>query len=369
MAIYIFNIVLTTLLSWVWTKSDKKMKRVVFILMLVMPVLIAGLRTVGTDYYNYMYRFDIIKMGYFDAKEFSFLYVLMELFVKLGLNYQHFTLFISFLIVFTAFHLICKYSEVISVPIAVFSYMTLFYQMSFNIFRQILSIEILLLALYYLNKDEKVKFAVLLAISAMLHSSSLVFGLLYFVFPFISKEKYKKLRIAVYICSVSFVFILPKITQLGAFIINKLPHYAYYFNNFSYHPIGFGMIRYISLIGISLFAINYMYKRKYGSRDELYMQFYILGKEYNINYCIFLSIIGAILWMLSYVSDSALYRIGYSGLIALPIVHGYTVKCVTNKQNKVLITACLLFLLAFFWWYDFILLNTGETYPYAYYGG
>ena len=364
MAVYTAIVLLVTLLSWIYEKDNSKYKKFIFILMVAVPSVISGIRGVGTDYYLYKMRFDSIAYGTevmasgTDLK--TPFYETMRIFTRIGLSYQLYIFIISFITIGCAFYVIRENRDKIDVTAAVFSYMTMFYLLSFNIFRQILSAELFALGIFLIaERKRKLTGAFVLAVSAMIHSSIIIYILIYLLFGRDSnrffKSENKNKRLIVYLLIICIIICLPNLNNLSNLIRHLLPHYAYYFLQFQYRKIGIGIFRYLLLAWLVCFVLS---RRKEENEPEIVMY-------------MFMSLIGTILTWLSYVSESYIYRIGYSGIVFLPIVHGYFIKKMhRDKEKKAvgdLLSVLVYLLLFFFLWYDYIYLNTGEVTPYHLY--
>lgn len=355
MFIYAVVITITTMLAVMYSHMIKKNKNIAFYFMVIFPTLFAGLRGVATDYNLYNNNYQEIINGTFELVDYNSLFVIFLRAVgHLGISFQFVILLVSFLTIFIAFKIFTMCEDVISVPFAVFSYMTMFYQMSFNTYRQILAAEIFLLATIFLFKiDNKIKFWILFLISVLIHSSLLPFGLVFFFRKLIIEKKYLYVRIIIYIVALVAIFSLPLLADKIVYLISILSHYAWFLTRFQYSSIGFGFIRYFVLAFLP--ALFIAYKNKYedvNSRGIGFLPFYL--------------IMGTILWMTSYISTSSLYRIGYNFLVAIPILHGYLFRKYKLTSRFLLCTViCLIILL--FWFYDGAILNTGETVPYLFF--
>lgn len=356
MLIYGGVISLTTALAWKYQKSEEISKKYIFGLMVLLVGIFAGLRGVGTDYLLYQDRFELLAEGKFEITSFSLVYTFMKLFIALGINYQVLILLISLITNFLIFYVICMYEKYISVPYAVLAYMLMFYQMSFNIFRQLLAMSIFLIALYNLiEKNSKRTFWCLFILAVLVHSISIVFGVIYFILPIIEENKYFKLRVMGYFLSILCVFLLPKLAQMMNFIAEIVPHYAYYLKNLQFQGIGIGIIRYVLLVFLPIMYLKY-YKQEFNNDLPVKLQ-----------YCVFLSLTGAILWLTSYTSMSDMYRIAYYGLVTLPILFGFMIKNMKKNRKNITLSVLMTILLLFFWWYDFIFTNSCATYPYKFF--
>lgn len=357
MAIYLVTIALTTFLAWLYENVMKKQKKVVFAVMVIIPTIVSGLRGVGTDYHLYNERFETMQNDTFNVTERNLLYIIMQLFTKIGLNYQLFIFLISFATILIAFYLIVQYENEINLKFSVLAYMLTFFQMSFNIYRQILGSELFLLAIFFLvNKKNKRSFWITFVIAAAIHTALIPFVLIYFMIPLSQQKRYFNKRMAVYILLSVMVITLPLMSEFLVRLAKSISHYTFYLINFSYSGIGVGFFRYIILAVLPAILI-YKYRSK---GDNLA----VLNEMRTYS---FLSVIGTILWMTSYVSTTYLYRAGYICLIVLPIIHGYIVKRLERDKFNFFVSASVAAALLFFWWYDCVVLNSGDTYPYQFF--
>ena len=126
------------------------------------------------------------------------------------------------------------------------------------------------------------------------------------------------------------------------------------FLHFQYIGLGVGIFRYVLLAWIPIYLVSY--KKKLFSID--------ISSEYAD--FVFIAMIGSILSLLSYVSDTLFIVICYTGLCALPIVLGLMVKQFQKKACFFLILAIVLGHILFMS-YDFFYLNTGEIVPFSFF--
>ncbi len=357
MIIYLITIALTTFLAWLYENVMKKQKKIVFAIMVMIPAIVSGLRGVGTDYHLYNERFELMQNGTFNIAELNLLYVVMQLFTRIGFSYQFFIFLTSVATVLTAFYIIIQYEREINLKFGVLSYMLTFYQMSFNIYRQVLGSELFILALLFLlKKKNKKAFWIIFFLAAFVHTSIIPFALIYFIIPLTQQRKLARKRFTVYILLSILVAVLPLMSELLIKVARRLPHYAFYLSNFEYSDIGVGVFRYIILAVLPAMLI---YRCKNSEDDVL-----VLNEVKTFS---FLSVVGTILWMMSYISTTYLYRLGYISLIVMPIIHGYMIKRMKRDKIYFAVSLAIIAALLFFWWYDFIVLNSGDTYPYHFF--
>lgn len=361
MLIYILTIAVTTALAWLYTRTTPSARKLLMVAIVLIPTLVAGLRGVGTDYLLYQKRFAELAAGTYEITDFSLVYVFMLLFNKLGIGYQVLIGLIALVTLSATFFVFSKYADRCNFAVSVFSYMTMFYLMSFNIFRQLLATSLLMLAFYFLfEKKRTILFWVLSVVVFLIHSAVALYSLLFFFIPLIREEKFRKTRIIIYLAICAAILALPMLTPLFTFLAARFPHYAYYFLNFGYASIGSGILRYLILCIMPLACIIWL-RGSFSYTPPAKIQPYIV-----------LCVAGSILWLTSYVSTSYLYRIGYVGLAALPLVHGLIFKCMPARNTeqlffKTMLRCLLVVTLIFFCWFDFVKLNSGMIYPYQFF--
>ena len=352
MIIYLSTIAITVLLAKLLERV--KQKRIILMIMILIPSFISGVRGVGTDYIGYQLRYNKILNGLqydLDGTNLTVpFYKIMQMIGSVLFGYQSVIFVFSLLTITIAFFVFYKLRDDISFSFAVFSYMTLFYLSSYNLFRQFLSAELLILSLLYI-KEGKNKFVITipLILSIVIHSSSIIYLLillsLYLIFKNIKFLNY------VYFITIIFIVIIPLIASLLSRFANYLPHYAYYFLHFRYMGLGIGIFRYILLVWIPVFLINH------------HKKLFISDINNNYTEVIFITTMGSIFCLLSYLSDTFIYRIGYTGLCCLPIMLGLFIKKLRYNRHIVLIVFVIIHII--FMYYDFFYLNSGDIIPYS----
>lgn len=355
MIFYLCIIGITLILAYLYQHSVKKQKKCLFVLLVLFPGLISGLRGVATDYVFYANNYNQIIDGQFIYADYkSILVQFVKIVGRIGLPFQLSITIVSLSTIYFAFKIFDIYKEDINFTIAVFSYMTMFYQMSFNIFRQFLAAEIFLLASVYLfKKNNKYRFIALYILSVCIHSSLLPFGIVLFMSKTIYNEKYYKKRLLIFFICLVGIFALPLIIEKIMFIIPLLSHYAWFLTRFKYNKIGLGFVRNLVLAIIP--AIFVFIKKKYKNMSQI-----------GLSFTMFYAVLGSIIWLSSYISTSSLYRLGYNLLVSLPLMHGYLFKNYRNKM-KLIILCSVIFTLLLFWYYDGVVLDSGETIPYKFF--
>lgn len=328
-------------------KFDKNIRKIFAIFTVLVPAFFAGIRYgIGTDYIIYEGVFNEVVNNITITKRSEFGYVILnEIIAFFSSNFQILLFVIAVITIGCIYATLYRKKEKINIAFAMFCFMLLFYQMSFNLMRQLLAASILMFATKYLEKNEKLKYIVMNIIAISIHSVAIIGLPLTFLYKFLTDEKYSKLRYIFYAIMfaivVGYSFILTP-------IFSKIPSLFYYMKyiTFSYQGIGIGIFRYIILIFIPAFFL----KKELKAHDDIKLFFAI-------------STIGFILWMNSYFSDYIAYRISYTYLINISLILGFywkNLKCKNQLPVKILVLVTVVF----FWYYDFFYLGVHGTVPY-----
>lgn len=363
MAIYGVIVAVITMLAWLYSNSKKNIKLLILVLMIVLASSLSGLRGVGTDYVVHKQHFnEIISGDYFYADYSSLLIKFMRCMGELDISFQTIMFLVAVITISSVFISLALFCNEISFSFAVFSYMTSFYLYSFNLYRQMLAASILLLAVSIWIKWKRVFLPLFLTlIAAGIHNTAIPFIMIYPLWKFISEKKYIVLRVIFYTVCILAIFTLPIIFQkYYEYLSALLPHYEYYFRNFVFNGIGFGLLRYMFIAVIP--AAYCCLTNKIKNRSE-------------VGFLPVFAICGTILWCLSYISDTFMYRISFYFLIFLPFLHGWLLKnsvslyrynVIGLKKISIIIPVISLILM-FFLFYDIKILNTGEVVPYCFF--
>lgn len=356
MFFYAGIVVITTLLAWIYSHAKgKRTKRVLYVFSVMFPSAISGLRGVGTDIGHYIDYANEIVAGTYDLVDYkSILVQITRILLENNISFQIVLLAVSIITIHVMLKVFNIYGKHISFTFAVFSYMLVFYQMSFNTYRQIMAAAFFLLATVRLFKeDDKKKFLILYIVSVLIHNSFLPFGLVFFLRDWITEKKYLKKRVLVYIALTIIIFCIPKMMSRMDFLLRIIPHYGWYITRFYQSGIGFGILRFL-VMGVIPVVILRLKKTDQDMTDK------------KISYLPFYITMGFVLWLTSYISESTIYRISYNLLIALPILHGYLYKKYINKAKNFVLVG-IIAIMVLFWYYDGAILNTGETVPYKFF--
>lgn len=348
--IYFSIAIVTTFLASVSVskKVTKEVKKIFKVLTIIVPSFFSGIRYgIGTDYVIYKNVFNEILNQVAITKRTEIGYELLnKIVIFFTSNFQVLLFVIAVITIGCVYSTLYRKKDKISVPFGMFAFMLMFYQMTFNLSRQMLAAAIVMYATRFLEKDNKKMYLVFIIIATSIHTSAIIGLPLIFLYNFLTEEKYRKKRLCFYfivlaaVCGYS-IILTP--------IFNAIPSLKYYsqYISYSYQGIGIGILRYI-LLGIA--PGIYLYKRMKDDKPIMMMHA--------------ITILGFILWMNSYVSDYIAYRISYNFLLNIVFMLGYYWKNMKNKK-EILINLLLLSIIIFFWYYDFFYLGAHETVPYT----
>lgn len=348
---YVIIIGITALLTWLGEEiKQEKTRKVISILAVVFPAIMAGIRyRVGTDYlhtYEPFFLEVINSETFFPDARFEFGYVLINVLIGkiLNLNF-HWVMFVCSLITIGFIKLaIIQYRGKINVTIAITVFMLLYYQMSLNLVRQLMAVAIVFYALTQLNKS-KVKYILLVLLACIFQKTAIIMVAIPIIAPLYTERKYRWLGISALIL---LVVVILNYKLIYSWLIN-VDFLRYYVKSYlrteeAEFSIGI-LVRTVPYI-IPFFFLNEKDKQ---NKDVLIMQY--------------IFIIGSVLRLLAYVTSTYAERIAIYFTITQVFLVGY---CVRNmiKARKV-ISIGLLGYTAFLWYYDFFIQNMNETNPYV----
>lgn len=328
-------------------KTKVQIVRVIsFLIIITLPSFFYAIRYgIGTDYYSYIFIFEEAKNKFDSRIEWGY-YGINYLVGGLGSNVEV-AFFIVSVIMFTFIFLSLKESkQFISPGIGMFVFMLFYYQMSFNISRQVIAMSILLFSLKYVESRKFIKFIFFIILASSFHISSLVFFPIYFLYSIIIEYNKKAYKYVLYLLVLLIVFNLDKLFIPIINNFNDLEYYSKYLQredtNFD---VGF-LIRNLPLIVIGFYVL-----KKNGLKH----------KKYNLYFSLF--IISIFLNFTSFLGTQYISRIALMYGIIVVILIPYMIKLL-NSRKEVFLSWLLLCYIVFHWWYIYIYVGSHGTYPY-----
>jgi hypothetical protein len=376
--IYICSFAITTGLIWLVEHSkENKYNRIVVIIALLIPCLLAAFRasSIGTDYEVYLKPIflNALKSNsfieYLNSRWYSiwrYIYVkdweigfttIIYIVSKLTHSLQFCAFVVEAFIIFPTYGAIENCSHDKNKAFSVFIYLFTFFNISLNNMRQFIAIGFLLLAFsYMLSSNYNIKRAIIYCvISILFHSTAIIGVVFYGAYVFIvknvkkrkleyNKNNYKKIvrMIFVGICVIFAVYSVLKIPMIKSLFYN----YGWYLSgNFSFMPNQIILRLPILLL--------YLICWKKQSTDEKYL--------YGI-----LLIIEIVFSQLAGMSSQTI-RITYycSSFYVISIPYFLKWKNTTTLHSVFSLAIHVYFVI--YWLYMYVISNVGATYPYIFY--
>lgn len=266
----------------------------------------------------------------------------------LGLGFPGVLFLSSILTVLPVIVVAGRFKDRLSAPIAVWVYMMLFFPLSFNAVRQMISISLFLIAFSWLGKKNTHRAVFWIIVAAFFHKMALLYLAVPVFRSLFQKREYRIARIAIYLILLGLV--------LGFSSIQTL---LVQFDSISYYAASYLRSTDSTGISIGLFVRTLPFL----------IPIVFLGKESKdtdfFRLIFSLVVVGAILRILAYVTSTYAERIAYDFLVFEPFLIGYYVLFI--RRFRVAILAILILFVFFLSFYDYLFLGIGEVIPYTLY--
>ncbi len=362
MYIYLLIFAIAIFLTYIAQLAFKEKKNSLGILLSVCVItilsLLAGVRdnTVGTDVRVYMessFRLATMATSFSEyslSVQSEFLYTLLNYCVAFVTNNLHIFMFIVEAIIVTLVYMtIYYYRKKIPMWVGLLVFLTLYYNRTFNLIRQSLALAITFFAFRYIDQDKKLKYIITIIIATLFHSTAFVAGLIYVVKRILGKEYKHKVRVYFII-----ILVCIAIANYGTILSALIYDYGILPVKYAIHiPTGEISIPISeTILKIMLLLPIVIYSKKLN--------------EYNSTnrFLLFIIILDFILlqtgMLASYVQRISFY-FGFYYILLLPQIF----KVTKNNKYGNIVKLYIVGVLLFYWYYMFIRLNYGETYPYT----
>ncbi|MCI9427635.1 MAG: EpsG family protein [Eubacterium sp.] len=350
----------------VYNKRQKKFFGIFFFsVALLLPILLAGVRdtSVGNDINGYVLpNFEFAQN---DSLNFSSFYrrmpvktellyaALLYIFGKMDNLFLFFTV-IETLALVPIFIVLFQMRKQISISLGMAMYYFFFFNFGLSATRQIISMSLLFLAYFYLDKREYKKVIALSVIAFLFHSSVAIIIAIYFVVNWILKSRYKKIILSMVIIFMLLFFMnYEEWAEYLARLVRLVnPRYAYYIRHYLLLYTGFVQdnipMTYalcqtvlVLIVAFFLFLTN-----KTEVRDRQLLFFVLLGEYFILFNGVF------------YESQRIAYYLNMFLLLYVPNIF----KCFKNNfLNKFIVSICLLAVAMFYWFYDIMYIGSYAT--------
>ena len=245
-------------------KSGSKIKLFSLLLMIAVPLVFAGIRTVGADYYSYRNTF--YSITFVESLRLDLGFFLYTYFSRLILrNYNIYLFVTSFLTLFLAYKGLYKLKGLAYFPVAVLFYLVLSYLQSFNLVRMYFAQAILIFALADLLNKKYFRYIVICLLASTIHFTAII-GLMFLLL------RLNKKKISLFII-IAFVILLLFASQIFFATTSFLPgHFAYYV----YQGIGPLVIGHVVPIKCLAMLLPLFYLRRRLKRDIFNFLVYVV---------------------------------------------------------------------------------------------
>lgn len=371
----------TFLLSILFTRLAEKVIGSRFLCMLFsfiaifIPAFVAGVRDpgIGTDCSINGYVYTVWEdTAYIDSMEEFLVAAFLGYFkegIELGyllLNFVshrlgddvHWIFFLSNLLTVFLFYISAyKNRKNASMALTMVIFLLLYYNLSLNMVRQSIALGFCVLSFGYFEHKEWGKLSVCLFSALMFHQTVFIYiGILLmsWIWQFLTFKRKIRFMIAVFfILSIAVAF-MDKLIMLSVQYGLLSPHFVYYMKENEEETL-FSNSTFIVYLFITYFLLRDYTKRRIKRERELRL------------YPLFIKILGDSTFCLSLISQWA-YRISFYfnylvDCIFLPNAFG-SLKRESPKSYRLAISALIL-LLVFYWYFNVVVKEVNETYPYT----
>ena len=358
MTVYIVGFVLSSL--FVWLSEKKKNIKLFGIFGIAILTYIATVRglDIGIDIKFYVlrtfqtaqiYKGDLIRYMSYNPDQVEPLYLLIEYIAANVFKNVHFALFAFSVLTNTFVYLgIKNLRGKIDVTLGWIAYCLLFYMVTLNLMRQFIAVAVI----FYLFSNEKSlnwKRAIILSLLAMgFHISGFMGVFLYGVYRFLGARTIK--RSGLRNIGVGAFMLLPFIADIAVNILGNIGIISGKFNVYlgNEGDVALGNILFRS-VGLSIFLL-YMYKNRAVRTDNW------------TRFILYIAVIDIL-----FLFNNGLFSVRIGKTFSIFEIVYFTIGLNVFKKkggSRKLVGFAMVCLLFAYWYYQFIVLNSGLVYPY-----
>ncbi len=330
----------------------------------ILPAVLAGIRApwVGVDVKTYVISAferlstynsikSVLDYHYLELGYECYIYIVTRLFNDL--HWLHF--FSALVILIGVYCFVSNFKYKISVFMAVFAFLCIYFNQSLNIVRQWMAMGIYMFAIQYILKGEKLKYYIFCFVATLFHSSAIITFFIYVICRFLLNSTTKKERwkaVFVIIVALLSVILLQEVTQI-AVLSGLLPgKYLEYFQNEEGQSSLFMQIlcRLPLILGYIVF---YKTLIKRDSRNTIIFIFLLIDL-----------ILSSISSTFGYVGRISIY-FGVWQIIGISQLYKVSLKLSNKKGFKFIIGVFFISILLIYWSYYYVIRGFSGTYPYS----
>ena len=369
MFIYLSVFILSILFARLCDGSEKWIYRLFFAALAVLtPALLAGLRDYGVGHDTTIYVDDTYReiLEYKDLGLLTFLRAAVDgeftqepfycflnyIGLQLGpeVNYVYFV--VSLVTIALVFNAIYLYREKASMPLMMFAFLFLFFNISLNTIRQTVAISLALNVYLYLERKQWITSAVFLVLMLLSHTTSVVFLLFLLLYVAVQKKAGMKVLVGMALVVPIILMMLDDLILL-AISLNIVPmRFAVYMSDEAETAVMktailFGWI----VLGAMLWGGYSLLKNEETSRETVF----VFNVKLFSNLLILASTVS--LW-----AFRMAYYFGVFDILFIPRV----IRLISEEDEKKgrFLTVLFVGLIVFYWYWSIIHNNENETYPY-----
>lgn len=326
----------------------------------VLMALLAGARSlqIGKDTINYYYSFnsasyrlESIEALFSDVYEPGF--AMFEKVVRL-LTDKIFIIFVieTLIIFYGLFCILQEFETVISVPMAVFTFMTLYYNNSLNTSRQYVALGIGMIASKYLLRKKYVAYVALCIVAISIHYTAVLLLLSLLMWKYINKGKNagKKESLVIVLAIIVCLFF----ESLVRFFVSGRLLNAKYLIFLQESSSSSSLFKAI-IVSIPVLVLIYVYKKD------------LVRLDYRNYFIITMSVLNLLFNFLnSFFGTSGRLGIFFGFWQVILFGECYKIAGINKSRiNKYAVRILFMLAFSFYWYYTIVFRNFGDTYPYV----
>lgn len=338
-------------------EQEKKVSGIFFaVLTIAIPSLLAGLRdtSIGTDVEIYMERyFQYASMSgtfseYRQICDTDLLYAILNYVIsRFTSNFNIFMFIVQFIITSLVYVISYKNRDKSPIWLSLFVYFMVYYNRNLNIIRQSIATAITFYGYKYIKNKEIGKYILCILIATLFHSTAIFAITIYVIHNMIEGKKGNKYKFIILVAIIILIANYGKILTILIYNIGIIPiRYARYI------PEGeFSFSITETLIKLVILVFIYFHSKAL--------------KQYNSenNFMVYMALLDFVFLQIGafagYAQRIAFY-FGYYYILLIPQIY----RIYKKRDTRILVLFGIIFILLFYWYNMFIVLNYGETYPY-----
>ncbi|KYG30595.1 EpsG family protein [Alkalihalobacillus trypoxylicola] len=348
MFFYLFLAIIVAVFAELSLKVKSKIMKVLcFIIMITLPSFLFAVRYgIGTDYYSYLNSFEQVRNGNSIRLEWGY-EGLNKIVAFLGGEVE-LVFFITGIIMFSFIFLALKnYRNILSPGIGMFMFMLLYYQMSFNTVRQVVTMSIVLYSMKFIKERQLIKFTILIIFASGFHNSALLFFPVYFIYELIGKKNRGVYKFFLYFLILAAIFSMDKILLPVLSLNPELDYYVKYLENDKTLDTGLGfLIRSLPFLIIGFYLFKFLKIR------DRFLIFYSS-----------IFIISLLFKFTAFVGADYINRLSWNFEVVLIVLIPYYIR-VLNNRGETFLSWLLLCYVILHWYYIYIYIGSHGSFPY-----